>query len=65
MDIKNCVDFSITKDGRTYSFHAPSDGSLGEAYDSAYQVLGEIARRIQESAQKTAPKDAPESTQDN
>lgn len=62
MDIKNCVEFSITKDDRVYTFHIPGNGNLGEAYDAAYQVLSEIAQRIQEIAQKAAPKSADQSS---
>lgn len=64
MDVRNCVDFSVTKGERTYTFRAPADGNLGEAYDSAFQVLGEITRRIQESVQAAAPKDPSITTQD-
>lgn len=65
MDVKNSVVFSIVKNGRTYTFNAPVDGNLGEAYDAAYNVLDEIVRRIQESVQKAAPKSPSESAQDN
>ena len=65
MELKNCIEFSVVKEDRVYTFHAPAGAPFGELYDAAFETLNEIVRLAQEAAQKAAPKNISDSTQDN
>jgi hypothetical protein len=61
MEVKTHVHFAIDKDERKYVFSLPAGGTLGEAYDAAYQVLEKILEMSKEAADKAKPseKDQP------
>lgn len=65
MEMKNCIEFVVTKGERTYTFHMPTGAPFGELYDAAFEMLNEVLRLAQEAAQKAAPKELSETTQDN
>lgn len=65
MEMKNCIEFVVTKGERTYTFHMPTGAPFGELYDAAFEVLNEVVRLAQEAAQKASPKELSETTQDN
>ncbi len=57
MELRNCIEFVVTKGERTYCFHAPAGSPLGEIDDAAFEILGEITARAQEAVTKAAPKE--------
>jgi hypothetical protein len=61
MDIKNCVEFNVSKGDRVYTFHVPAGAPFGEIYDAAFEVLTQCVQFAQEAAQKAAPKELPNS----
>lgn len=65
MEMKNCIEFVVTKGERAYTFHMPTGAPFGELYDAAFEMLNEVLRLAQEAAQKAAPKELSETTQDN
>lgn len=52
MDVKTHVHFTIDKEDRKYVFSLPAGGTLGEAYDAAYQVLERVLEMSKEAAEK-------------
>ena len=66
MEVKNCVEFEITKGDRVYRFHIPAGSPFGEIYDAAFEVLTQCVQFAQEAAQKAAPQEvSPAKAQDN
>jgi len=43
---------SITRNGRTYTFAAPTGSPLGESHDVLYEFLEEVVKMAREAFQK-------------
>ncbi len=63
MEMKNCVEFVVKKGERTYCFHTQAGAPIGEVYDAAFEILGEIVSRAQEAVKQAAPKEVPNDSQ--
>lgn len=65
MDLKNCLEFSVVKNERTYTLHVPNGGTWDEIYSVAYEILDTSSKRMREIAEKVAPKEVSDVPQDN
>jgi len=58
MEVKTHINFEIEKSDRKYVFSMPAGGTLGEAYDSAFEVLQKLLDMSKEAAEKAKKVDS-------
>jgi len=52
MEVKTQINFETVKGERKYIFSMPVGGTLGEAYDAAFEVLERLLTMSKEAAEK-------------
>ena len=55
MDQRAVIQLEVEKEGRKYVFTMPVGAPLGEVYDVAFSVLGEILKISKEAVEKAKP----------